>query len=570
MAARTFTSAGTDNLWSNPANWDGGTTIPADGDSVTIPSGQTCEYDYNSAYTTGIAGITVTGTFKLTRTAGTYRLFMKAATTIAGAGTFDCGTVASPIPFAAKHTITGGAAWYVNGASGLTMTVYAAEPVIKYITIVGTEAVGQTVLSVAQDVTGEANYWKDGDIVRINDAKKRETEERTIAVGGVASNTITITAGLTRDKAEGSVIVLISRNVKFINTRGDQLKSFLPGKLTIAGGSFTAPSGTIVNCTSTISGGVFYNASFGASGAISLSGGVFCALSTGVSANYSTINGGVFTACNHAIVGRDLFITGGVFTCLNNCFYTSYVINIIGGSFIKCAKLCELCTGVRVFNTELVDCTQALNTTEFTLYNSKISAATIINYASFNMFVFSESIDHDQVAGAYKAWTKGGVTTKQAVVYPVGYTYSMQTVLENATVEGYWQKEVTVGAGASINIALNLRKDASMVYLPRIIIFNKASTDPFAGGTPLKTFTMTDSIDTWEADSYTYTNTGTADVALVIRCQGKNATGSMYSYVDVDVINVDLTSALAKLDAIKAKTDTLKNPSLLIDGEIIV
>ena len=84
MATRTFTSAGTNNLWSNPANWDGGVTIPADGDSVTIPSGQTCEYDYNSAYTTGIAGITVTGTLSLTRTAGTYKLFMKAGTYIGG------------------------------------------------------------------------------------------------------------------------------------------------------------------------------------------------------------------------------------------------------------------------------------------------------------------------------------------------------------------------------------------------------------------------------------------------------------------------------------------------------
>jgi len=88
---------------------------------------------------------------------------------------------------------------------------------------------------------------------------------------------------------------------------------------------------------------------------------------------------------------------------------------------------------------------------------------------------------------------------------------------------------------------------------------------------------MTDSIDAWEYSTYVYTNTGTADVTLVIRSQGMNATGTMLSAVKVDVINVDLTSALAKLDtidtvvdSIKAKTDTLKNASLLIDGEIII
>jgi hypothetical protein len=72
---------------------------------------------------------------------------------------------------------------------------------------------------------------------------------------------------------------------------------------------------------------------------------------------------------------------------------------------------------------------------------------------------------------------------------------------------------------------------------------------------------MTNSVDTWEYSTYVYTNTGTADVTLVIRSQGMNATGTMLSAVKVDVINVDLTSALSKLDDIKAKTDTLKNPA---------
>ena len=171
----------------------------------------------------------------------------------------------------------------------------------------------------------------------------------------------------------------------------------------------------------------------------------------------------------------------------------------------------------------------------------------------------------------------GGVTTKQTTVKPTGYDYSMQTVLENATKEGYFQKQVLVGAGASVEMTLFLRKNASMTYLPRIIIFNKSVTDPLAGGTAIHTFTMTDSIDTWETETYTYTNTTSEDITLGIRCQGKNATGSVYSLVNVDVINVDLTSALAKLDtidtvvdSIKAKTDVLKNPTLLIDNEIIV
>ena len=287
MAARTFTSAGTNNLWSNPANWDGGTTIPADGDSVTIPSGQTCEYDYNSAYTTGIAGITVTGTLSLTRTAGTYKLFMKAGTTIGGTGTFDCGTSDSPIPFAAKHTITGGTAWFIQGSGGLTMTVYGAEPTIKYVKLTGAEASGSTVLEVDTNVTGD--IWADGDTVRIDNVNKgQNSEERVIATGGIAAGAITITAGLTAAKIAGTVISLITRNIKFIGVgaSGYVAQNFASGKLTVDSGQWTTANYRVFNsCTNMIiSGGTFSGNIYGLSGCTgaSISGGTFSGNSYGL------------------------------------------------------------------------------------------------------------------------------------------------------------------------------------------------------------------------------------------------------------------------------------------------
>ncbi len=517
MAARTFTSAGTDNLWSNPANWDGGTTIPADGDSVTIPSGQTCEYDYNSAYTTGIAGITITGTLSLTRTAGTYKLFMKAGTTINGAGTFDCGTSGSPIPFTAKHTITGGSGWYIQGNGGLTMTVYAAEPTIKYVKLTGAEASGSTVLEVDTNVTGD--IWADGDTVRIDNVNKAQnSEERVIATDGIAAGAITITAGLTAAKIAGTVISLITRNIKFIGVgaSGYVAQNFASGKLTVDSGQWTTANYRVFNsCTNMIiSGGTFSGNNYGlnsCSGA-SISGGTFSGNSSGLGSCSATIKGVTFVSNGYDI---------------NACVFDGYNISLT-------------------------------------------SATPNLNYSSLSKEIYSYIVNYGEVAGAYKAWTAGGVTTLQTTNNPTGFTSNMSTALENATNEGYWQKEVLVGAGASVTISMALRKSASMTYLPRIIIFDKASTDPFAGGTGLNTFTMTDSTDTWEYSTYVYTNTGTADVTLVIRSQGMNATGTMLSAVKVDVINVDLTSALAKLDAIKAKTDILKNPTLLIDNEIIV
>lgn len=596
MAARTFTSAGTDNLWSNPANWDGGTTIPADGDSVTIPSGQTCEYDYNSAYTTGIAGITITGTLSLTRTAGTYKLFMKAATTINGAGTFDCGTSVSPIPFAAKHVITGGVGWKFDGSSGLSFSIFDAEPTIKYVKTTVNEANGATVLHVDTDVTGD--IWTDGDLVRIVPVKysifgSDKPQERTIAAGGITSNTITITSGITGTTFDaGSLVVLITRNVRIIGTATNVplLGGFLAAKIVIGGGAIYGNSMeyNIRSSGVVVTGGIWLQGFFSMFGSsMDMSNYIICGANGFYTASNIKITDSLFA-------GVTTVFSGCWGSYVDNCkFYCTTSISISHGSISNstvegASNFLNASYGAIVVNCTCTKSYEVIYRSQATIYNSSFNSGISLSYSQgklincllsgtenvaygyASVMNYTESIDHDQVAGAYKAWTKGGVTTLQTTNNPTGFTSNMSTVLENAANEGYWQKEVLVGAGASVTISMALRKSASMTYLPRIIIFDKATTDPFAGGIVLNTFTMTDSTDTWEYSTYVYTNTGTADVTLVIRSQGMNATGTMLSAVKVDVINVDLTSALAKLDAIKAKTDILKNPTLLVGGEIIV
>jgi len=591
MPARTFTSAGVNNLWSNAANWDGGATIPQEGDSVIIPSGQTCEYDYNSAYVTGINGITVTGTLKFTRTAGTYKLFMKAATTINGAGVCDIGASAlDPIPLTAKHTITGGTGWKFDGTAGLSLSIFAAEPTIKYVKLTANESSGSTVMDIDTDVTGD--IWAVGDTVRIVPVKYTvfgtdKTQDRVIAAGGITSTTITFTAGITLTTMDaGSLLVLAERNVKIIGTVSNAalFDAFGTAKITIGGGAFYGNTLAYnVKCTGVVvTGGIWLQGNFSlGSSNISIANFVFCG------------SNGIWT-CNTAIITNTLFagvttvfnaVYGGV---INNCkFYCTSSISIIFGSISNSVGegMSNFLNGS--YSATVINCTvsksyEAIYRSQADIINSQILSGQALSiysgrlintlmtgtenaaYMYFSELVYTESIDHDQVAGAYKAWTTGGVTTKQAVTKPTGYASAMQTVLASASYKGYWQKEITIGAGASVNIEMNLRKDASVTYLPRVIVFNKATIDPFAGGAGLYTFTMTNSVDTWENDLYTYTNSGSEDVTLVIRCQGMNATGNMYSALDIEQINVDLTSAIAKIDvvdalvdAIKAKTDQL-------------
>lgn len=572
MALKTSAGSG---LWSDPSTWDTG--VPVDNDSVVIAAGHVVEFDVDqSGFANGIDTLTITGTLSLTRITGTYYLKIKAAKTINGAGTFDCGTALSPIPFAAKHTITGGAGWYIKGndGAGMTMTVYAAEPAVKTVLLTGAESAGATVLEVDTDVTGD--IWADGDAISIcNINRDKNAEARVIAAGGIAAGAITITAGLTGAKIAGTVVHLTNRNVRFVGVTARILQNFTTGKLTIAGGEFTGGAHIFSGSAADISGGVFHGVNPFYLGSAVISGGVFTNFNDmtnttnmtisggefsgfigfGANSNGAYISGGTWRGNTYCINGVGATITGGTFSGCNYPVHGAIGIAIIGGTFS--GNNYGLRNSSAVIQNAILSNTIDVKSSIFTAFNCSFNGIENSNYTHLSKLTYSESYDHDQVAGAYKAWTKGGVTTLQAVTKPTGHASAMQSVLENASVEGYWQREITVGAGASVNLEMWLRKDSAMTYLPRCIVFNKASADPCAGGAGLHTFTMTGSIDTWEDDLYTYTNTGTEDVTLVIRCQGMNATGNMYSALDIEQINVDLTNAIALLTEVKAKTDNL-------------
>lgn len=583
----TITSVGT-GAWSASGTWDSG--VPVDGDDVVIASGHTVTFDVDqSTFVTGVK-VTITGTLTHTTVTGTYCLFIKTGASVVGAGTWNIGTEATPIPFAAKHTITGASGWYVSGSSGLTMTVYGAEPTNTYVRLSGAEALGQTALSVDTDVTGD--IWADGDTIAVADIDKaKEVEKYTIAAGGIAAGEITVTVGLSNAKLEGAYVVLVTRNINIIAVGAHPIDSV--NDLTIGGGQFTSTSSyrMLYRCNNvSISGGAFHGGYSALSNSLDfiISGGVFTDILYPIySTSSGTISDCLMTGCGYISFTNCYGITidSGIFAGLDNGF-ECYALTILGGTFhgnqyairggygnVFGGTFESNANGVYQSMVTIKGATFTSNNcdirySQFTAYNVLLGSATEVgDYGKLSTETCSESIDHDQVAGAYKAWTKGGVTTKQAVTYPTGFTNSMQTVLESATSEGYWQKEISVGAGQSVNITSYLRKDASMTYLPRVIMFLKNTTDPFAGGTGLHTFTMTDSIDTWEDDTYTYSNDTSEDVVLVIRTQGKNATGNLFSYLDIEVINVDLTSVLALLNTIDGiVNDILADTVLLSDG----
>lgn len=342
----TITSNGTGGgLWSAGATWNGG-AVPVDNDTVVIASGDTVTFNVDtSGFANGINGMTITGTLKVSTSTSSY-MKMKASTVIVGAGTFNIGeSGAGAIPFAVKHTLTGGAGWYIDGNAGLTMTVYGAEPSIKYVKLSGDEAIGQTELSVDTDITGD--IWADGDTITISDINKgKEVEERVIATGGRASGTITVTAGLTAAKSTGAVICLVTRNIKIISvgtgTRTIYRVGNTDNKLTIGSGMFYGVSKALFDTChfSNISGGTFsvHNIVYSSCNSINITGGVF------TNNNFCIANGSISTVSNGNFIGNSTCysaqnfstVTGGWFSGNTTIFNSQSHTSVSGGTFENC------------------------------------------------------------------------------------------------------------------------------------------------------------------------------------------------------------------------------------------
>ena len=496
MATRTSVGSG---LWSSVGTWDTG--VPVDGDDVVIASGHVIEFDANqSAFVTGVK-VTITGTLTHTTAAGSYCLFLKTGASVVGAGTWNIGTSGAPIPFASKHTVTGAAGWYVDGVSGLTMTVYGAEPTYTSIKLSADEAIGQTELSVDTDVTGD--IWAAGDIIRIDDINRgRESEERIIATGGIAAGTITVTAGLTAAKSTGAVVSLITRNIRII---------------AVGTGSYTiyrVGTGSVTKLT--VAGGMWYGVNkslFTACPYLVVSGGTISGNGDGISScSNSVVSGGVFSGNSNGINScSNSVVSGGVFSGNSNGINSCSNSVVSGGTFNGNNYDIANTTG-NLFGVELTAAIEHYQYTNIT-----------------NGWHSLQSDNHDAVDGAVKAWCKGGVVTSQAVIKPDGYTQACNHALESASYPAFWYKKFTVPAGQIYSIEVQLRKSASMAYLPRVYLMAGIG-NPLAGATPVDTFTMTDSIDTWESDTFTVDNSaGDYDLDYALWFVGQNATGNMYS-----------------------------------------
>jgi len=227
-------------------------------------------------------------------------------------------------------------------------------------------------------------------------------------------------------------------------------------------------------------------------------------------------------------------ISGGAFSGNNSVVYTCTAPTISGGTFSGNSSGLQNCPSATISGGTFSGNTYDLRLVNGKLHNITLTSAIEHYEYTGNTYKTAncQSEDHDGVDGALKAWCNGGVVTSQTSVKPTGYTQAYLLDPESATNPVFFTKQFSVEPGKTVDIEVQLRKDASMTYLPRVYLMASIG-NPLAGATAVDSFTMTDSTNTWETDTFTVANSTNYDQDYTLWFVAQNASGNAYSAYDI-------------------------------------
>lgn len=532
MAVKTATKSG---LWSDTTVWGG--TLPVSGDSVVVNTFDV-EFDVDqSGMASGITTLSGTGTLHASLTAGTY--YLKATGAISIAHLLVGTSRAVPYPATCDLTL------FYNAASGSFITSADAQtycqdsPTHFFCKLSQAESLGATTLHVDTDLTGagDTGYWKANALVRIDNINQAvQTEERTIS--SLSVSTLVITVGLTAAKAQGAYISIITRNVRILSSSASGGNGFAAGTGSVCDAEVRVWGNGTTLGTSWRVGGTFSNCGFQA-----INQGTAHQISALISGSGQGINAGtafiitspLISAVQGIASGVTGIIRGTIFSgnssCLSSCLGFTLInvslINSTTGVSSGSGHLLLSCTLNN--NTRDLNASNGLNRTQ--LFACLLGSATeFLNYNSVfrTLIDYVESLDHDQVAGAFRAWTTGGITSSvSSPVYDASRVRSYNAVCESATTYAFWQRQVLVPALGTVYVRCYVQKDVSMSYLPRVQIF-ASSKEPLISGSADATAIMTNSTNTWEVLEVSFTNSTNAPVPYTVRMLAQNASGNVY------------------------------------------
>lgn len=538
MTAYTSSQSG---LASANSTWNNVGHPSANGDQFVISVGHVVTWDLDlTGLTTGLGACTINGTFQLA-SGGSYGAKCNGSWTWNSTAQFyaNSGVVGGTYPVGStfQQIFNGNFENTINTA--IAPDIRCQEPTHTYAKLTVAALAGDTALTIDTDLTAAGdsgtNLWTNGSLVRVDNSDATggtaDSEQRTIS--SVSSTQLTLTAGLTNAKPIGSFVILATRNIKIIGISAAGSGNGINGGTAgyIAAEMRLLATGVRLGQDHTV-GGAISNCANGLSGAAPghTVNGVISACTQGVANSIAIIVNGLISGCATGLsVALNARFTGIVNGCPSGILGACTVTGIVKG----CRSGLNGSSGYVVRNATLSNNLRDLNSVGTAFFiNTLFGSAT--EFAAYNTDTrliadYVESIDHDQVAGAFRAWTRGGIVTSvSSPVYDSSRVRSYQHAPESATYPVFMQRQVYVPPGGSIYVRCYVRKDSSMSYLPRLWIFS-ADKEPLLSGSPDSEQIMTNSIDIWEVLTATVTNSTDSPKLYIVRTLAKAASGNVYA-----------------------------------------
>lgn len=581
----TITSAASGN-WSAGATWVGGVK-PANGDTVVLAPGHVVTYDEDmSGWANGIAAMTVGSgaTFQWSTAAGqNYYFKMYGTGSVVVSGTFRVGNSNTDrIPRSSTATLASSstATYFINRTGSGVVEVWGWIGAINHTFLVSAAAAGTSTLVLVDDLDLAAG---DTIVVGAYGDGVAPTGEPTRGIYTVQSyvagtKTVTLTGTLGLDRVSGMVVARLSRNVNFIGTAATASYP-LYGASVVSGamhevanatrrGFIRGISGVIAdvnNCSifgaSNSTYGLCYDHRMSriekctvASQTYGMRGLTNCVVSNCVSVSTTYFAMGL-TDCEVAECIASL-VTSMLYSCsglsIRSCRTHSCSNGVVASS--RCVSVMRDCASVIYtggaplaglsYDSAVVaeNCTVSMSVAGsgrgLTSPNDTVLRNCLLNVAAEVVAMsaaycgpwdYAESMDHNQVAGAFRAWTIGGVVSSVVDVVAPGRTRSYQAVLSSADSWCFMQRRIRVEPGETLRVRAWLRSDYTGDYRPRCQIVD-CGNDPLriSGASALVEAITPDVADTWSEHALEWTNSGGSPKDVFIRSLAKRATGNAW------------------------------------------
>lgn len=575
-----ITSAGT-GLWSATGTWVGG-VVPGNNSPVTIAPAHTVTFNVDhTPFADGLASLTVNGILRFTTAASTTTR-LRVTGSITGTGQLFVGnSEADFIPRSSKSWIELlGAASTLNVA---TQNYFGWTPVRNHTTLAAGAAAGQPVVVLAEDLglaPGDEIVLGCGTVVGIQTEAARGAYTVSTYVAG--TRTVTLTANLQTARLAGDVAAWLSRPIEIIRTPGrdfDLIPDGSPGSISVARGvrwRGTRPpwtnNATIPFCTSqnNTSGGFIRWGS----------GNSIVSSTSQNNAGGGIINQGAGNSCISCVA---LNSTPGGFTDRGrgNRFVSSIGQNNTRGlddrgitnGFVDCVGLHNTLGGITHLGSghTVIGCTVRGNTggaiaregssllvvdtlvvgggQDGILSNSRnvtlvrCISDEVVENAGYTGWLnplhsYSESIDHGNVAGAYRAWVRGGNTRDVTDIVPPGATRAMRSTCETAVAPCYWQQRYIVPPNSPFVGTVVMRAEVAMTLPPRAQLIDTWN-DPLANpsAVPLAEAVL-GTVGAWTTLTLHWTNPSATPRPVMLRCLAQNATGNFWSVASANLDTV--------------------------------